>query len=83
MKTKSKVYNKTFNIKIYLILSALKQLRDNLMNRLQDIQKDKKRNMTEEIASSNISGLKPQLEFSKENLVSYLLIFSHNNFSRT
>ncbi|KTW31066.1 cohesin subunit SMC1 [Pneumocystis jirovecii RU7] len=49
-------------------IEALKQLRDNLMNRLQDIQKDKKRNMTEEIASSNISGLKPQLEFSKENL---------------
>ncbi|KAG4304546.1 hypothetical protein PORY_001939 [Pneumocystis oryctolagi] len=49
-------------------VEALKQLRDNLINQLQNIQKDKKKDMMEEITNSNISGLEPQLEFSREDL---------------
>ncbi|KAG5518171.1 hypothetical protein PMAC_003357 [Pneumocystis sp. 'macacae'] len=49
-------------------VEALKQLRDSLISQLQNIQKDKKRNITEETISSIISGLEPQLEFSRENL---------------
>ncbi|QSL64516.1 hypothetical protein MERGE_001817 [Pneumocystis wakefieldiae] len=49
-------------------IEALKQLRDNLISQLQDIQKDKRKDMTEEITNANISGLEPQLQFSREDL---------------